>query len=138
MNERSKYNPLEDGKENTLRPCYGANYEAIQMLRLKYTGTSHEEKTEIIKEFKLDLEDDKDEIGVKEYYEQLCPLIFLEAADFNFAKINIEEVNRAYKDFFSFTESSTPLSSIELLSLLKSLPLQQIMTPQNQMNTPGS
>lgn len=88
-------------EEYHLAETTGAVYEAIRMLELKCSFIEIASKLNIIQEFKLERESIKDEIGIKEYYEGLSKILFLEECKENFKDLNLAEINRAKTDFFS-------------------------------------
>lgn len=105
-------------KPYNIKEAYGGVYKGLRMLTLKYSGADKLSKAAVVKEFKLasGLDADsiveylndgqKDEVDIKEYYESICKILFIEEPTLKFDEINMSEVGRAINVFFTNLNAS--------------------------------
>ena len=94
----------EDEKEFHLVGITFGVYEALKMAQLKCSAFDVADKLKICKEFNLEPEEAKakPEFGTRELYAKYVDLLFLEPVEnLKIEDIDISEVNRAARDFFS-------------------------------------
>uniref|UniRef100_A0A6M3XPK7 Uncharacterized protein n=1 Tax=viral metagenome TaxID=1070528 RepID=A0A6M3XPK7_9ZZZZ len=100
------YRPIEsEDKEFHLSPVTWGTYERLKVAQLQCSAIDNQTKFSIAAEFNLNVKEleeiQKTKIGTKELYKIYADNIFIETPEkFEFDDMNIQEINRAAKDFF--------------------------------------
>ncbi len=100
------YRPISNvDKTFLLVEITGGAYKRLKFILLKSATEPLVNKQKILVEFKLDEAECTNDLGIEELYVELTKALFIGAgSDVSFEHINLPEVNRAYKDFFSLLE----------------------------------